>query len=141
MDILLHTITQLRQIENTTQTQCKEEFIYCTSCESSSRGAIIQFHRGVRERDKQVKSILSVVDMLTTTTMCAIQKAPLLLPLLVLVVLVPALATSSQVLFPDEEVEDDDLRSCVPLPECEAYYYLIRNRDDIPGMSRRDVFE
>ncbi len=44
--------------------------------------------------------------------------------------------------------EDDDIaardglgRRCVPLPECEALMFLVRNRDGIPGMSRRDVFK
>ncbi len=75
-----------------------------------------------------------------------------ILLLLAMLALGPVLG---QVQFPDarEEGEEGEEggdaaalrdargRRCVPLPDCEAYFYLVRNRDDIPGMSRRDVFE
>ncbi len=52
--------------------------------------------------------------------------------------------------FPEENEEEEAVvrdaegRRCVPLPECEGLMYLIkrvRESNDIPGMSRADVFE
>ena len=30
---------------------------------------------------------------------------------------------------------------CKPLPECEALLFLVQHKDEIPGMSRADVFK
>ena len=35
---------------------------------------------------------------------------------------------------------EEDTRPCLPLPECESLMFMVRNKDDIPGMNRADVF-
>ena len=34
-----------------------------------------------------------------------------------------------------------DRGECKPLPECEALLFLVQHKDEIPGMSRADVFK